>query len=152
MGEQRSILYSVAMTLTLCGPCFADPFSASAHFVKERTISAISAVARPKIKGENSGDLSGPMRLDLRPPQLSQLADSEIGSANPHSSVADNSVSANLNRLSAVRSVGAAEEFARRVHREGLPVARLFESKSALVSLGLNQKGKPGLWLIQKTR
>jgi hypothetical protein len=42
------------------------------------------------------------------------------------------------------------EEFARRVHREGLPVARLWENKSALVSLGLNQKGKPGLWVIQK--
>ena len=42
------------------------------------------------------------------------------------------------------------EEFARRVHKEGLPVARLWENKSALVSLGLNQKGKPGLWIIQK--
>jgi hypothetical protein len=43
------------------------------------------------------------------------------------------------------------EEFARRVHKEGLPVARLWENKSALVSLGLNQKGKPGLWIVQKT-
>lgn len=43
-----------------------------------------------------------------------------------------------------------AEEFARRVHREGLPVARLWENQSALVSLGLNERGKPGLWLIQK--
>src|SRR6202046_605377 len=42
------------------------------------------------------------------------------------------------------------QAFAHRVHREGLPVARLFENKSALVSLGLNQKGKPGLWIIQK--
>jgi hypothetical protein len=48
------------------------------------------------------------------------------------------------------RTMGGAEEFARRVHREGLPVARLWENKSALVSLGLNQKGKPGLWIIQK--
>jgi hypothetical protein len=49
------------------------------------------------------------------------------------------------------RVPGRAEEFARRVHREGLPVARLWENRSALVSLGLNQRGKPGLWLIQKT-
>jgi hypothetical protein len=42
------------------------------------------------------------------------------------------------------------EELARRVHREGVPVARLWENKSALVSLGLNQRGKPGLWLVQK--
>jgi hypothetical protein len=44
------------------------------------------------------------------------------------------------------------QEFARRVRREGLPVARLWENKSALVSLGLNNKGKPGLWIIQKIR
>lgn len=48
------------------------------------------------------------------------------------------------------REIGRAEEFARRVHREGVPLARLWENKSALVSLGLNQKGKAGLWLIQK--
>lgn len=42
------------------------------------------------------------------------------------------------------------QEFVRRVHQEGLPVARLFESKSALVHLGLSPKGKPGLWLVQK--
>jgi hypothetical protein len=48
------------------------------------------------------------------------------------------------------RIPGRAEEFVRRVHREGLPVARLWENHSALVSLGLNQRGKPGLWIIQK--
>jgi hypothetical protein len=48
------------------------------------------------------------------------------------------------------RTMGQAEIIARRVHQEGLPVARLWESKSALVSFGLNQKGKPGLWLTQK--
>jgi hypothetical protein len=48
------------------------------------------------------------------------------------------------------REMSRVEEFARRVHREGLPIARLWESHSALVSLGLNQRGKPGIWLIQK--
>ncbi len=43
------------------------------------------------------------------------------------------------------------QEFVHRVRQEGLPVARLFEGKSALVHLGLNPKGKPGLWLVQKT-
>jgi hypothetical protein len=42
------------------------------------------------------------------------------------------------------------QTLARRVHREGLPIARLWENKSALVSLGLNHKGKPGLWITQK--
>jgi hypothetical protein len=50
-----------------------------------------------------------------------------------------------------VRVMSPAESFARRVHREGLPLARLWENHSALVSLGLNAKGKPGLWLVQKT-
>lgn len=48
------------------------------------------------------------------------------------------------------RIPGRVEEFAQRVRHEGLPVARLWENKAALVSLGLNQKGKPGLWLVQK--
>ena len=43
------------------------------------------------------------------------------------------------------------QDYVQKVHREGLPVARLFENKSALVHLGLNPKGKPGLWLVQKT-
>jgi hypothetical protein len=50
-----------------------------------------------------------------------------------------------------MRSRPGLQDFVRRVHREGLPVARLFESKSALVHLGLSPKGKPGLWLVQKT-
>jgi hypothetical protein len=51
-----------------------------------------------------------------------------------------------------MRSRRALQDFVRRVHHEGLPVARLFESKSALVHLGLSPKGKPGLWLVQKIR
>jgi hypothetical protein len=43
------------------------------------------------------------------------------------------------------------QEFVHKVHREGLPVARLFETKSALIHLGLSPRGKPGLWLVQKT-
>ena len=49
------------------------------------------------------------------------------------------------------RIPGRVEELALRFHREGLPLARLWETKSALLSLGLNPKGKPGLWLTQKT-
>jgi hypothetical protein len=48
------------------------------------------------------------------------------------------------------RVMGQAETLVRRIHREGLPVARLWESKSALLSIGLSPRGKPGLWLTQK--
>ena len=41
-------------------------------------------------------------------------------------------------------------ELARHIQHEGLPVARLWENNSALVHIGLNQRGKPGLWLVQK--
>jgi hypothetical protein len=50
-----------------------------------------------------------------------------------------------------MRSRASIQDFVHKVHREGLPVARLFETKSALVHLGLNPRGKPGLWLVQKT-
>ena len=43
------------------------------------------------------------------------------------------------------------QDFVQRVHQQGLPVARLLETKSALLHLGLNARGKPGLWLVQKT-
>jgi hypothetical protein len=63
--------------------------------------------------------------------------------------------SADQLRLPALGSEGiharpGVQEFVQRVRHEGLPVARLFESKSALVHLGLSPKGKPGLWLVQK--
>ena len=52
--------------------------------------------------------------------------------------------------LAVARPMSRAQEMARRFQHEGLPVAKLFENHSALVSLGLNQHGKPGIWLIQK--
>lgn len=51
-----------------------------------------------------------------------------------------------------VRDQSPTERLARQVHKEGLPLARLWQNEQALVSLGLNRKGKPGLWIIQKTR
>jgi hypothetical protein len=42
------------------------------------------------------------------------------------------------------------EEIAHRFKSEGLPVARLWQTNSSLISLGLNNKGKPGLWLTKK--
>ena len=51
-----------------------------------------------------------------------------------------------------VRDQSPTEQLARQVHKEGLPFARLWQNDQALVSLGLNRKGKPGLWIIQKTR
>ncbi len=49
-----------------------------------------------------------------------------------------------------VRIPSRFESFARRVQKEGLPLARLYENHAMLISVGLNPKGKFGLWLIQK--
>jgi hypothetical protein len=98
--------------------------------------------------------------LDLRPP--------ESASARP--AAMNDSVaafpSAKQSQASAARDAGEdlpgggrfaplpmeskVQEMERRVPREGLPVARLWETKSALLHVGLSPKGKPGLWLIQK--
>jgi hypothetical protein len=54
-------------------------------------------------------------------------------------------------RISAEQDrVGVVQAMVERFHREGLPVARLWQNHTALVSLGLNSKGKPGIWLVQK--
>jgi hypothetical protein len=96
--------------------------------------------------------------LDLRP-SMSTIAAVEKSTATfpsaTRSSVGDErriDLPALGSEGSQTRIPSRAEEFARRVHREGLPLARLWENKSALVSLGLNKKGKPGLWIVQKIR
>jgi hypothetical protein len=91
--------------------------------------------------------------LDLRAPSPALDAGQKPDSF-PSMSRRENAVSADQMRLPALGSDGmrsrpGVQEFVQRVHREGLPVARLFENKSALVHLGLSPKGKPGLWLVQ---
>ena len=90
--------------------------------------------------------------LDLRAPSILAASKTESGFPSAlHRSSFGASEQAELPQLGAQGRVPSRyEEFARRVHREGLPVARLWENHSALVSLGLNQRGKPGLWLTQK--
>jgi hypothetical protein len=53
-------------------------------------------------------------------------------------------------KLATLRMENKVQEMERRVPREGLPVARLWETKTALLHVGLSPKGKPGLWLMQK--
>jgi hypothetical protein len=43
-------------------------------------------------------------------------------------------------------------EFARRAKKEGLPLVRVWQNDALLVSLGLDPKGRPGLWLLQRLR
>lgn len=43
------------------------------------------------------------------------------------------------------------QALAKNFRREGLPLARLWQGNHGLVSLGLNPKGKPGLWFYRQT-
>ncbi len=97
--------------------------------------------------------------LDLRPSE-SGVATSQTAPAIFSSALHRQSLGAQqqfeLPAMGAERAPGRvpsrAEEFAQHVRHEGLPLARLWENKSALLSLGLNKKGKPGLWIVQKIR
>lgn len=104
-----------------------------------------------------------PPHLDLRPPSLRELETFRAAPADRPSLGRPRTPGDQDGNLRALgfpalgadagetRVMSRAESFARRFHREGLPLARLWENHSALVSLGLNGKGKPGLWLVQKT-
>jgi hypothetical protein len=98
-------------------------------------------------------NLSMRAHLDLTPPPLDSLTSAlNAQSMKPRALGAEQSNGLNLG-ADAWQDKPSARmaELARRVHREGLPVARLWENHSALLSLGLNQRGKPGLWITQKT-
>jgi hypothetical protein len=108
----------------------------------------------------SSADRSLSSKLDLRAPadlagpsamagERHALGLGTFASA-PVRGSGDDSTRARLEEQLPLRPMSRAEQLATRFRREGLPVARLFESHSALVSLGLNQRGKPGIWLIQK--
>jgi hypothetical protein len=108
-----------------------------------------SRLPQPRIPGQIP-------QLDLRAPSIAVEAAERIGSF-PSILHRHNFQSQDQIRLPALgseemRSRPSVQEFVQRTRREGLPVARLFESKSALLHLGLSPKGKPGLWLVQKTR
>jgi len=86
-----------------------------------------------------------PRHLDLRPPAEAELAASQSGSDDV------NNYPAGFSRLRLLRIATHGDTFVQRFGREGLPLARLWENHSALLSLGLSPRGKPGLWLLQKT-
>jgi hypothetical protein len=117
-----------------------------------------SQESRQEARAQTQVPASAP-HLDLRPPL--HAFDADNAGEKPSSAFSSMSRHSNSSREPAelpvlgsegTRARPTVQEFVQRVHREGLPVARLFETKSALVHLGLSPRGKPGLWLVQKTR
>jgi hypothetical protein len=102
-------------------------------------------------------------RLDLRPPETpagghASAAGADSAAAFPSAKRAQYGLSAGAEEnlpggssaVQTLRMENKVQEMERRVPREGLPVARLWETKTALLHVGLSPKGKPGLWLMQK--
>jgi hypothetical protein len=100
--------------------------------------------------------------LDLRPPTSTEWAATaslvisaparEVATLQPNAGRGGfEPFTAPSSNTHSTRIPGNLEMFAQRVRHEGLPVARLWENHAALVSLGLNARGKPGIWLVQKT-
>jgi hypothetical protein len=139
-----------------------------AYWVTAAALSCFSLVfpawgSPPSAKSGSGAAQSHPGHLDLRAPTARELGEFHAATdrfswgASRAAEGRDGNLSGfGLSTLgapaAAPRTMSAPEAFVRRFHREGLPVARLWEGRSALVSLGLNAKGKPGLWLVQKTR
>jgi hypothetical protein len=112
---------------------------------------------RPPLQNLAQRSIAAPrldaQRLDLRAPSPG-LGESSSASANfpsAHRQIAGSDTMRLPALGNTLQSRNTMEDLARRVRHEGLPVARIFEGKSSLVHLGFNQKGKPGLWLVQKT-
>jgi hypothetical protein len=95
------------------------------------------------------------LRLDLSAPARSTESSSKVPAFSTMSHQ-QTSVSPEQGRFANLASDSmhtqpTLQERALLFRRDGLPVARLWENKSTLLHLGLNQKGKPGLWIVQKT-
>jgi hypothetical protein len=144
------------LSLAWMSLCFAGPPSFPGMQIKS-LVAARSEfpAARSEFTAPQSGTRASgrhvPKTLDLRAPELQKWGDEFHASAARNGLASGDKTAAALAEVPIAKPMSGSEAFVRRVHQEGLPVARLWETKSALVSVGLNQKGKPGLWLIQKT-
>jgi hypothetical protein len=88
--------------------------------------------------------------LDLRPPARVIESLQKVPMTFPSASrrpLSQEQLQAGLGS-EAFKTRSRAEQIVRRVHKEGVPVARLFENKSTLVDVGLSPRGKPGLWFF----
>jgi hypothetical protein len=141
----------VAAGVAFAGAAVAAPPGTSAL----NGLRAAAVADRPALSKLDLRPPADPMKSSARPVALA-VDDAPFPSARRPTDEASRSrldeswPSLASDGLAVARPMSRAQEMARRFQHEGLPVAKLFENHSALVSLGLNQHGKPGIWLIQK--
>ena len=155
----------------ICGLCLScsavasPPFSLGGSSSVIAFARSVSLASRPIARQQYTPTT----HLDLRPPGVSPSAIGNEGATAPasepfpstthHLDLGQSDLAADNRNQARALGIGPlnfqvmsrAEIFAQRVHQGGLPIARLFESKSASVNIGLNKRGKPGLWFTQKT-
>jgi hypothetical protein len=148
----------------------AKPAEAAPPSVRGAALTRVNSVETPRSSGAVRNERETG-RLDLRAPSdfAAVRAASNPGSdslaassvpfpsarrASTNEPIEEESRSLGNNGLGntglSMKTMSQAEELTRRFHHEGLPVARLWQTRSAMVSLGLSPRGKPGIWLIQK--
>ena len=148
-GSKQVVLLAASLLMEIgeLQVCFAAPPGATPK----------GSISRPHVTGNLTQNVTHflPARLDLRAPSHAAAIE-EKPAAFPSALIHHQSGSAQ--ETAQLPSLGAGNprlrpplaELARHIQHEGLPVARLWENNSALVHIGLNQRGKPGLWLVQK--
>jgi len=137
-GKSPHSTLEAARPLSVAGPAFGHP----EHTGTRMDLQAPKDSPLPIIHGGAASITSTPF-----PSAIHHL---ELKPADPDPDDRIQRSALNLGE-SSFQTMSRAEMLARRAPREGLPVARLWESKSTLLSIGLNNKRKPGLWLTFPT-
>jgi len=129
--------------LVLCCTCMALPAMAASPL--EKIVSRTAPQPTAAASTHNAP-------LDLRPPPLTTTTSAHFAGFGRLNDTGDDKRLATLGAaMNQERPSNRTEAFIQRFHREGLPLARLWQGHAAVVSLGLNPKGKPGLWLVKQT-
>jgi|SRR5271169_1865314 len=170
--NQKAKARPIRVAIGVCGLCLCYSAVASPPFSwGSSSPSAIPSARAASLASQSVArhDYAPAAYLDLRPPEVSPLAFSHETTA----ALASESFPSTTHHLDPGKSdlatgdrvqpstlgmgemnfrvMSQAAIYAHRVHEDGLPIVRVFESKSALLSIGLNKRGKPGLWFTQKT-
>ncbi|HEY2686682.1 MAG TPA: hypothetical protein VGI93_24425 [Steroidobacteraceae bacterium] len=153
VNEGKQTIVSIAL-LGAWGCCFANHAWAGDTLAKLMQAQA----SRTAIASHSAAVRIPATHLDLAPPASGAARENSFeqrgsfpSAGRPKSISSENELPMAFSAVNnEPRPQSKIEQLARNFKREGLPVAKLFQSNDALVHIGLSPKGKPGLWLIKK--
>lgn len=142
MGGMSTSWNKLLGSMVVCCTCMVLPAVAASPLEKLTNLTATRPTA---VASAHNAP------LDLRPPP-SPGTDAHFAEFSRLSDTGDDKRLASLGTaMNQERAGNRTEALIQRFHREGLPLARLWQGHAAVVSVGLNPKGKPGLWLVKQT-